>query len=150
MYNVKQAAEILRLTTRSIQLKCKKHKVSKIGNEFQITPEILELWKTGSDEKRNALQVISKTSQRNVTSSIRFIVGFLIVLILIITCLYYIDLKDQITDFKKIILTNDKEHKSEVKILTKKLEDAGKVINTIEKENIMLKNKDSLRIFKKW
>lgn len=150
MYNVKQAAEILGLSIRSIQLKCKKHKVSKIGNEFQITDEILEMWKNGANEKRNVVQVIAKSSRRNVTSLSTFVIVFLIVLSLGLGVLFYIKLDTQIVEANNTIKIKDKEHKTEVKDLTKKLNDAKDVIHHLELENQSLKIKDSLRVPKRW
>ena len=150
MYNVKQAAEILGLSIRSIQLKCKKHKVSKIGNEFQITDEILDMWKNGANEKRNVVQVIAKSSQRKVTSLSTFVIAFLIVLILVVGVFFYINLDNQIDAANDTIKVKDKEHKTEVKELSKKLKDATDVIQHQELEIQSLKIKDSLRLIKKW
>jgi uncharacterized protein HemX len=150
MYNVKQAAEILRLSTRSIQLKCKKHKVSKIGNEFQITDEILELWKTGGNERRNERQVVVKSSQRNVTSFIRFVIAFLIVLFLGLAVLFYRHLTNEIEDAKLKIIKNETKYQFQLDKMDKQLEDADKVIRNQDREIQRLKYKDSLRIFKKW
>jgi uncharacterized protein HemX len=150
MYNVKQAAEILRLSTRSIQLKCKKHKVSKIGNEFQITDEILELWKTGGNERRNERQVIVKSSPRNVTSFIRFVIAFLIVLFLGLAVLFYRHLTNEIEDAQLKIINNETKYQFQLDKMDKQLEDADKVIRNQDREIQRLKYKDSLRIFKKW
>jgi len=150
MYNVKQAAEILRLSTRSIQLKCKKHKVSKIGNEFQITDEILELWKTGGNERRNERQVVLKSSQRNVTSFIRFVIAFLIVLFLGLAVLFYRHLTNEIQDAQLKIIKNETKYQFQLDKMDKQLEDADKVIRNQDREIQRLKYKDSLRIFKKW
>jgi uncharacterized protein HemX len=150
MYNVKQAAEILRLSTRSIQLKCKKHKVSKIGNEFQITDEILELWKTGGNERRNERQVIVKSSQRNATSFIRFVIAFLIVLFLGLAVLFYRHLTNEIEDAQLKIINNETKYQFQLDKMDKQLEDADKVIRNQDREIQILKYKDSLRIFKKW
>lgn len=150
MYNVKQAAEILGLSIRSIQLKCKKHKVSKIGNEFQITDEILEMWKKGANEKRNVVQVIAKSSRRNVTSLSTFVIVFLIVLSLGLGVLFYIKLDTQIVEANNTIKIKDKEHRNEVKDLTKKINDVREENHLLELENQSLKIKDSLRVFKRW
>jgi len=52
MYSVNQAAEILNITTRAVQIKCNRHKVPKLQNEFQISEEILNVWKEAKNVKQ--------------------------------------------------------------------------------------------------
>lgn len=150
MYNVKQAADILGLSIRSIQLKCKKHKVSKIGNEFQITDEILEVWKNGANEKRNVIQVIAKSSQRNVTSFSTFVISFLVVLILVVSFIIYWRMDNEISTAKLKIINNETKYQYQLDKLNKKLFDANDVIQHQELEIQSLKIKDSLRLLKSW
>jgi hypothetical protein len=63
MYSVNQAAEILNITTRAVQIKCNRHKVPKLQNEFQISEEILNVWKEAKNVKRNEIEVTGKTSR---------------------------------------------------------------------------------------
>jgi len=63
MYSVNQAAEILNITTRAVQIKCNRHKVPKRQNEFQISEEILNIWKESKNVKRNEIEVTGKTSR---------------------------------------------------------------------------------------
>jgi hypothetical protein len=65
MYSVNQAAEILNITTRAVQIKCNRHKVPKRQNEFQISEEILNVWKESKNAKRNEIEVTGKTSRTN-------------------------------------------------------------------------------------
>lgn len=65
MYSVNQAAEILNITTRAVQIKCNRHKVPKRQNEFQISEEILNVWKESKNVKRNEIEVTGKTSRTN-------------------------------------------------------------------------------------
>ncbi len=150
MYNVKQAADILGLSIRSIQLKCKKHKVSKIGNEFQITDEILEVWKNGVNEKRNAIQVIAKSSQRNATSFSTFVISFLVVLILVVSFIIYWRMDNEISTAKLKIINNETKYQYQLDKMNKKLFDANDVIQHQELEIQSLKIKDSLRLLKSW
>lgn len=89
MYTVKQASEILNISIRGVQLKCKKHKVPKIANEFQITDELLEVWKNGANEQRTTLQVVSKNDKRttlryNTNIPTNFWIILILVLVIII------------------------------------------------------------------
>jgi hypothetical protein len=148
MYSVKQAAEILNVTPRAIQLKCKKFKVVKIGNEFQITEELLNQWKHAKNEERNEAEVTTKTSQRsslntsqNTSHKLTFIIiGISIIVILSIIVLFYFNLTNQIETSHLELKEEKKIHYNEVKDLNKRLIDANNVINTLEVENQRLKD----------
>jgi hypothetical protein len=78
------------------------------------------------------------------------VVYVLIALLIAILTLFYINLDDQITDANDTIKVKDKEHKIQVKDLSKKLNDAQDVIQHQELEIQSLKIKDSLRYIKRW
>jgi len=148
MYSVKQAAEILNVTPRAIQLKCKKFKVAKIGNEFQITEELLNQWKNAKNEERNEAEVTIKTSQRSSLNtsqntshkSIYITIGIATIIILSIALLFYFNLTNQIDTSHQELKEEKKFHYQEVMELNKKLIDAKDVINTLEVENQRLKD----------
>jgi len=148
MYSVKQAAEILNVTPRAIQLKCKKFKVAKIGNEFQITEELLNQWKNAKNEERNEAEVTIKTSQRSSQNtsqntshkSIYITIGIATIIILSIALLFYFNLTNQIDTSHQELKEEKKFHYQEVMELNKKLIDANDVINTLEVENQRLKD----------
>ena len=154
MYSVKEAATILNLSVRSIQLKCKKHKITKVGNEFKITDEILNVWKEAANVKRNEIQVVDKTSQRNVGSKISFNNTFLTwifaFIIIVILTAFYFNLDSQIKETKKDLRQERIEHKTDVKELQKIVDSQKDTISTKEIEIQSLKLKDSLRLFKRW
>jgi len=41
---IKEASRTLNISIRAIQIKCKKQGIVKIGNQYQITDEILNDW----------------------------------------------------------------------------------------------------------
>jgi hypothetical protein len=53
MISVKEAAQALGISPRSVQEKCNKFKVAKVNGQFQITEELLELWLKKSERKTN-------------------------------------------------------------------------------------------------
>jgi len=53
MISVKEAAQALGISPRSVQEKCNKFKVLKVNGQFQITEELLELWLKKSERKTN-------------------------------------------------------------------------------------------------
>lgn len=148
MYSVKQTAEILNLSPRAIQLKCKKFKVAKIGNEFQITEELLNQWKNTKNEERNEAEVTIKTSQRSSLNTSQntshksnyIIMGIASIVILSIVILFYFNLTNQIDTSHLELKEEKKIHYNEVKDLNKRLIDANDVINTLEIENQRLKD----------
>jgi uncharacterized protein HemX len=155
MYSVKQAAEILNVTPRAIQLKCKKFKVAKIENEFQISEELINLWKQSKEAKANEVEVTPKTSQRSAKFTSHnipprtplFIVAILVVVALILSVLLYFNLTEQIEASHLELKETKKAHYNEVKTLNKKLDDARDVIQNQELEIQALKYKDTIRRF---
>jgi len=148
MYSVKETAKILNVTPRAIQLKCKKFKVVKIGNEFQITEELLNQWKNAKNEERNEVEVTTKTSQRNSQNTSQntshkstfIIIGISAIVILSIIVLFYFNLTNQIETSHLELKEEKKIHYQEVMELDKKLNDANDVINNLELENQHLKD----------
>jgi hypothetical protein len=51
MISVKEAAQALGISPRSVQEKCNKFKVVKVNGQFHITDELLELWLKKSERK---------------------------------------------------------------------------------------------------
>jgi DNA-binding transcriptional MerR regulator len=155
MYSVKQAAEILNVTPRAIQLKCKKFKVGKIENEFQISEELINLWKQSKEAKTNEVELTPKTSQRSVKFASHnippktplFIVPLLLIIALIVSVLLYFNLTEQIEVSHLELKETKKAHYNEIKTLNKKLDDARDVIQNQELEIQALKYKDTIRRF---
>lgn len=149
MYSVKQAAEILDITPRAIQLKCKKFKVAKIENEFQINQELIDLWKQSKETKRNEIQVTSKISQRSSQTTsqktIYLLIAISVAIVLFIAIVFYFNLTSQIDNSKQELREEKKAHYNEVKALNKRLIDANDVIHSQDLEIQALKYKDTLR-----
>jgi hypothetical protein len=145
MYTVKQASEILNISIRGVQLKCKKHKVPKVANEFQITDELLEVWKNGSNEQRTTIQVVSKNDKRttlrwynNITPN--FWIIFILTLVIVIGGFL------QYTSNNKLINEIRSNAKKIETDLTKRLNKAENKVDSLQKENVaILKNNNVLQ-----
>jgi len=145
MYTVKQASEILNISVRGVQLKCKKHKVPKIANEFQITDELLEVWKNGSNEQRTTIQVVSKNDKRttlrwynNITPN--FWIIFILTLVIVIGGFLLYKSNNEFIDE---IRSNAKKIETD---LTKRLNKAENKVDSLQKENVaILKNNNVLQ-----
>jgi len=145
MYTVKQASEILNISIRGVQLKCKKHKVPKVANEFQITDELLEVWKNGSNEQRTTIQVVSKNNKRttlrwynNITPN--FWIIFILTLVIVIGGFLQYTSNNKLIDE---IRSNAKKIETD---LTKRLNKAENKVDSLQKENVaILKNNNVLQ-----
>jgi len=154
LVSVNDVANRLKITNRAVQIKCKREGLIKIGNQYQITNETLDKWIYNSETKqRNESEhtpTISHPKQKNSSFVSSFVIYLLIAILIAILTLFYINLDDQITDANDTIKVKDKEHKIQVKDLSKKLNDAQDVIQHQELEIQSLKIKDSLRYIKRW
>ena len=154
LVSVNDVANRLKITNRAVQIKCKREGLIKIGNQYQISNETLDKWIYNSETKqRNESEhtpTISHPKQKNSSFVSSFVIYLLIALLIAILTLFYINLDDQITDANDTIKVKDKEHKIQVKDLSKKLNDAQDVIQHQELEIQSLKIKDSLRYIKRW
>jgi uncharacterized protein HemX len=154
LVSVNDVANRLKITNRAVQIKCKREGLVKIGNQYQITEEIIQKWIFNSEQKqRNEHEqtpIISHPKRKEVRSFNSFIIYLLIALLIIISVLFYIDLKAQIKDSNETIKKNDKEHKTEIKDLNKQLNNYRDVIQHQELQIQSLKVKDSLRFIKRW
>jgi hypothetical protein len=150
LITVKEAAELLKTSERTIQLKCKKYNVKKIANVYQLTKDIVDQWQT--ETKPETI----RTSQNVTRKTNSFYPSLLLIFSVIISFLFFsflaysfIDLKDQNITKDKTIITNDSIHKIEVNTINKRLDDSIQVMYKIRLENQILKVRDSLRLFKK-
>lgn len=150
LITVKEAAELLKTSERTIQLKCKRYNVKKIANVYQLTRDIVDQWQTETKTETN------RTTQNVTRKTNSFKPSFLLVVTIIITlllsiviCVYFIDLKQQITTKNKTIIVKDSIHKIEVKQLQQQLVDSVQVIYKLRLENHDLKYKDTIRLFKR-
>jgi hypothetical protein len=167
LVSVNEVAERLNITTRGVQVKCKRAKLKKIGNRYQITEEIANVWynaaenqpiKTAAEpeanpERKEVFEVNSRKEpllEDKKSSFVSFLVPFLFLVIIAVAIVFYLNLDNQIKESKATIQKTTIEHKSEVKQLTKQLNDAHDVIHNQELEIQSLKFRDSLRTFKKW
>ena len=60
-YSVKQASELIGITERAVQLKCKKEKIRKKNNRYLITEEHINEWITNTNEtQQNETSLITE------------------------------------------------------------------------------------------
>ena len=150
LISVKEAADILKMSERSVQLKCRHLKIPKIGNVYQLTEDVIRDWEV----KKIGTKIITKQTSKTVTPPKRknpISVSFIIpVLITLFSFIYFIDLHNQITEVKKEYKEAKKEYKEDIDVLnnTIRLNETRIQKQTIEIHD--LKYKDSLRTFKKW
>jgi hypothetical protein len=157
LVSVNDVAKKLKVSTRAVQIRCKREGLVKIGNQYQITKEVAEAWyktaeeKPGEQPKRiEDTKIISHPNRKNTSSFVSLTVIILLLMLASVAVLFYINLDDQIQEGKTIIEKTAADHKIEVKVLSKKLNDARDVIQDQELEIQSLKYKDSLKTFKKW
>ena len=148
LISVKEAAELLKTSERTIQLKCKRFNVKKIGNVYQLTNEIVNQWQTTTNNETNrTLRNVTRKKSSFKDSFLMWIVAFIIIVIL---TAFYLNLDSQIKETKKDLRQERIEHKTDVKELQKKVDSKNDIIRTNELEIQSLKLKDSLRLFKRW
>jgi hypothetical protein len=156
LVNINEVANRLKISNRAVQIKCKKHGVLKIGNQYQITKDIAEKWYNKETEQKRTEQKtntpISYTNRKksvSVDSSVIIIILLAVTIISVAAFIFYLwhqnDTKDKtIIDKDKIIIVKE----AEIKTIGNQLDDSVKVINKLRQQNRDLKYKDSMRIFK--
>ena len=63
-YSVKEASEIVGISTRAIQKRCKKENIRKKNNRYLITSEHLDNWRTANEPKNEPTNQSSRTSSQ--------------------------------------------------------------------------------------
>lgn len=158
LITVKDASQKLNVTTRMIQIRCKKSNVKKIGNQYQITNDILNSWlnadaiksETKVETKKETSQ-ISHPKQKNIRFATSQVILFILMFILsIVLYLFYNSLTTEIGYLKNENIKDSKTYKYELKTIQKRLNDATDVINNQQLEIQYLKIKDSVRTRPKW
>jgi hypothetical protein len=154
LVSVNDVANQLKISNRAVQIKCKREGLVKIGNQYQITKEIADKWMLNSETKqRNESEhthQISHPKRKEVRSFTSLIVFLCVAFVMVVLTLFYMNLNNQINVSNNTIIENNKEHKTEIKDLNKRLNDARDVIQNQELEIQSLKIKDSLRYIKRW
>lgn len=153
LVSVNDVANRLKISNRAVQIKCKRQGLVKIGNQYQITEEVVENWMNKSEAKqRNESEhtrQISHPKKRTPTSFSSFVIIFLSVVLAIVLYKFYTNLDAQIIDAHDTIKRNDIEYKKQIKDFNKRLNDAHDVVHHQEIEIQYLKFKDSIRKIKK-
>lgn len=149
LITVKEAAELLKTSERTIQLKCKRYNVKKIANVYQLTQDIVDQWQTETKTETNrTLQNVTRKNPAFKPSFLLVITTIVTLLLSFVICVYFIDLKDQIRTKDKTIIVKDSVHKIEVNAMNKRFDDSVQVIYKLRLENRLLKIRDSIRLFK--
>lgn len=156
LVSVKEAAEKLNVSNRAIQIKCNKQGIVKIGNQYQITQEVLDRWISSNDTKDRSesetKQTFSHTKRnevRSLGSFYKYIMIIAIALLIVVSAAFYIDLNTQINDAKATIKANDTSYRIEVKRLSNSLNEAKEVIHRKDLQLQYYRLKDSLKYIKK-
>lgn len=149
---IKEAAETLKLSIRAIQIKCQKQGISKIGNQYQITNDILNDW---IKEQETKSETKSETKQKNISIShpkqkkLRFAISQILIVLFFLSfvaaaIILYFNLTDEISYLKQENKENSKMYDLETKATQKRLNDAFDVIHSQDLEIQYLKIKDSI------
>ena len=158
LITVTDASQRLNVTPRMIQIRCKQSNVKKIGNQYQITNDILNSWlnadaiksETKLETKKETSQ-ISHPKQKNIRFATSQMTLFILMFILsIVLYLFYNSLTTEISYLKNENIKDSKMYNNELKTVKKQLNDATDVINNQQLEIQYLKIKDSIRTKPKW
>jgi short subunit fatty acids transporter len=148
LISVKEAAELLKTSERTIQLRCKRFNVKKIGNVYQLTNEIVNQWQTTTNNETNrTLRNVTRKKVSFNNSLLMWVTAFITIVIL---TTFYLNLERQIKETNKDLRQERIEHKTDVKELQKIVDSQKDTINKKELEIQSLKIKDSLRLFRRW
>lgn len=163
LVSASEVSKRLNISNRAVQIKCKNANLPKIGNRYQITQAVAELWYLKQETKSE------KNKETNIDNSIislpkqnkpRFVssqssynyYAMVLVFILIAFILYLVHINDVLSnDNKDTIQIHRIEVKgleNDLKIISKKYNDAIDVMHQQELELQYLKIKDSIRKFK--
>jgi hypothetical protein len=157
LISVNDVAKRLKISNRAVQIKCKRYGVVKIGNQYQITEEIVQRWEEKKEQKRERIpnepkqkQDISQANTKKSSSLVSFIVVLLILMLSGLCALYYIDLKEQISVSKATIIKKDSIYQKEIKRLNNNLNEAKETIYKRDLKIQELQFRDSLIQRRKW
>ena len=157
LISVNDVAKRLKISNRAVQIKCKRDGVVKIGNQYQITEEIVQRWEEKTEQKSERIpnemkpkQNISQANTKKGSSFISFVVVLLILILSGLCALYYIDLKEQISVSKATIIKKDSIYQKEIKRLNNNLNEAKETIHRRDLKIQELQFRDSLIQRRKW
>lgn len=148
LISVKEAAELLKTSERTIQLRCKRFNVKKIGNVYQLTNEIVNQWQTTTNNETN--RTLRNVTRKTDSFLYWFIIGLILVISIVVFIVFYFTFETQIKETKEELHQERTEHKTDVKELQKIVDSQKDTINKKELEIQSLKIKDSLRLFRRW
>jgi hypothetical protein len=139
LHNISQVSEQFGVSKRTIQLWCKAEGIKKIGNEYQITDEVLNNWKAikAKSEAKDFSRQISVRSGAKVSFSRSFILQIVLaiwILFSIVVLVYlYNDLRSEIEKRDAYIF----EYKKEVQNARKEVQNVRNELRetTIKKDN---------------
>jgi DNA-binding transcriptional MerR regulator len=132
LHNISQVSEQFGVSKRTIQLWCKAEGIKKIGNEYQLTDEIVDRWESTKAKSENENK--NKTVTHRNAAKISFTRSFILQVVLVVWILFsiiviaylYNDLKNEIEKRYDVIV----EHKKELQTIRNEFQDI-----TIQKDN---------------
>jgi DNA-binding transcriptional MerR regulator len=132
LHNISQVAEEFGVSKRTIQMWCKAKGIKKIGNEYQITDEVLNNWKAikAKSEAKDYTKQISVRSSAKASFSRSFILQIVLIIwilfSIVVLAYFYNDLMNEIEKRDTYIF----EYKKEVQNVRNELRET-----TIKKDN---------------
>jgi len=132
LHNISQVAEQFGVSKRTIQMWCKAKGIKKIGNEYQITDEVLNNWKSikAKTEAKDYSKQISVRSSAKPSFSRSFVLQIVLIIwilfSIVVLAYFYNDLRNEIEKRDTYIF----EYKKEVQNVRNELRET-----TIKKDN---------------
>ena len=105
---ISEVANRFGVSKRSVQLWCKADGIKKIGNEYQITTEVVDRWllKKAQNETRNTPKQISVRKAEKIQFTKHQFVLMGLTVFVIVALLFYIQYSNSEIDKKDTIITN--------------------------------------------
>ena len=135
LHNISQVAEQFGVSKRTIQMWCKAKGIKKIGNEYQITDEVLNNWKAikAKSEAKDYSKQISVRSSAKASFSRSFILQIVFAVWVVFSIVFLVYLYTNNHNLKNEIEQRDTsivEYKKEVQNVKNELRET-----TIKKDN---------------
>ena len=105
---ISEVANRFGVSKRSVQLWCKADGIKKIGNEYQITREVVDRWllKKAQNETKNQTKQISVRKAEKIQFTNHQFVLMGLTIFVIVALLFYIQYSNSEMDKKDTIITN--------------------------------------------
>ena len=110
LINIKQVAKDFKVSTRTIQMWCKAEGIKKIGNEYQLTNDIIEAWRIDrtKTKTKSTNENASPTKQKHASQRTTIIITSIILLLLCGVAYFYTENSKNIEVISKGEKQNEK------------------------------------------